>query len=230
MSEVPTLYVIPGSHPCRAAMLMLEHKDMPYRPVEFLPGLHSVAVRARRFRGRTVPALRIDGRRVQTSREIARALDEVHPEPRLLPTEPHRRGAIEEAEHFADEVLQPTARRIVLAAGMRDLGRLTDRANSGRLGPLLSRKTPQRARIFRIAGRYRFKITDETERRDIAALPAMLDRVDSWVEAGVLGGAELNAADFQIVPSICLVAYRPELRPEIEARPAWSLADRVIPA
>ena len=43
------LYVIPGSHACRAAMLMLEHKQVPYRRVEVPTLLHPVAVRLRGF-------------------------------------------------------------------------------------------------------------------------------------------------------------------------------------
>ena len=34
----PKLYVILGSHACRAGMLMLDHKGIPYRVVT-LPGL-----------------------------------------------------------------------------------------------------------------------------------------------------------------------------------------------
>jgi glutathione S-transferase len=222
------LYVIPGSHACRAAMLALDHKGIPYRPVELRTGFHGASVRARGFKGRTVPALRVDGRRVQTNREIARVLDELKPEPPLFPADPARRRAIEEAERFADEVLQPTARRIVLAAGMRDLGELTDRASRGRLGPLLAHTDKRRARVFRIAGRFAFRITEETERRDLDALPGLLDRVDALIETGVLGGDEPNAADLQIAPSICLLSYRPDLRPEIEPRPAWALATQVV--
>ena len=40
-----TLYVIPGSHACRSAMLMLEHKEAPYRSVGFVTLTHPVAVR-----------------------------------------------------------------------------------------------------------------------------------------------------------------------------------------
>ncbi len=44
--------------------------------------------------------------------------------------------------------------------------------------------------------------TDENVRRDLAALPGFLDKIDAWIEAGVLNGEQLNAADFQIAPSI----------------------------
>src|SRR4051794_10158686 len=44
-----TLYVIPGSHACRSAMLMLDHKQVPYRRVEFVTLFHPVAARLHGF-------------------------------------------------------------------------------------------------------------------------------------------------------------------------------------
>ncbi|HMI81034.1 MAG TPA: glutathione S-transferase, partial [Solirubrobacterales bacterium] len=63
----------------------------------------------------------------------------------------------------------------------------------------------------------------------LAKLPAMLDRVDAWIEAGVLNGEQLNAADFQIAPSIGLAMTLDDLRPAIEGRPASELARRLVP-
>ena len=220
------LYVILGSHACRAGMLMLEHKGVGYRPVQLPTGLQGPVLRARGFPERTVPALKLDGRRVQTNRRIARFLDELVPDRPLLPRE--KRGEIEEAERFADEVLQPTARRLVLGAGAKDMGSLVDHADSGRLGPLLARGRRRRSRVVRIAARYVFKIDDYTESLDLAALPGVLAQVDAWIRAGVLNGPEPNAADLQIAPSICLLSYRYDLRPEIASRPSWQLADRYI--
>jgi hypothetical protein len=40
-----TLYVIPGSHACRAAMLMLERKQVPYRRVDIVTLVHPLVVR-----------------------------------------------------------------------------------------------------------------------------------------------------------------------------------------
>ena len=57
----------------------------------------------------------------------------------------------------------------------------------------------------------------------------MLDEVDGLIDAGVLGGERLNAADMMIAPSLALLAYRRDLRPEIERRPAGALLDRLLP-
>src|SRR5919109_5629997 len=115
-----TLFSVPGSHPSRAAALMLEHKGIDYTRIDFAPPLQRVGLRLVGFRGRTVPALRIEGRRVQGSRTIARVLDELKPEPPLLPSDPERRAAVEQAEEWGDEVLQPLARRLAWATLKRD--------------------------------------------------------------------------------------------------------------
>jgi hypothetical protein len=57
----------------------------------------------------------------------------------------------------------------------------------------------------------------------------MLDRIDAWVEAGVLNGGSLNAADITIAPSLALLSYRRDQRAGVQSRPAWALADRVLP-
>ena len=57
----------------------------------------------------------------------------------------------------------------------------------------------------------------------------MLDRIDSWIEAGVLGGRQLNAADFMIAPSLALILYRPDVVPLFEGRPSLELVDRLLP-
>lgn len=219
--------MIPGSHPCRAAMLMLEHKGLGCRTVEFPGGLQTFLMRPLGFPGRTVPALKLGGVRVQTNRRIARFLDELVPDPPLLPRD--RREEIEAAERLADEVLQPLARRLVLAAGCRDLSSLDGGGETERMGPLLAHTTRRRARIFRVARRF-FGISDETEALDRAALPCVLDEVDAWMAIGVLNGPELNAADFQIAPSLGLLASRLDLREEVEFRPSWQLAERLVPA
>ena len=43
------LYVIPGSHACRAAMLMLEHKQVPYRRVDVVTLTHPLVARLHGF-------------------------------------------------------------------------------------------------------------------------------------------------------------------------------------
>jgi glutathione S-transferase len=44
-----------------------------------------------------------------------------------------------------------------------------------------------------------------------------------------MGGEDLNAADFQIAPTLRLAMTFDDLRPAIEKRPAGELAMRVVP-
>ena len=96
------LYVIPGSHPSRTAMLMLERKGIPYKRVDLMPVVSKGVLKAQRFPEVTVPALKIDGRRVQRSTEIGRELDRIQPEPALYPADPEKRSKVEEAEAWGD--------------------------------------------------------------------------------------------------------------------------------
>jgi glutathione S-transferase len=224
-----TLFMVPGSHPSVAAALMLERKGIDFRRVDFAPAVHRVALRVVGFRGRTVPALRIEGRRVQGSRAISRALDELKPEPPLFPSEPAQREAVERAEEWGDEVLQPLARRLTWAALKRDRSTLGTFLEGARLGlpkGLAVRTAPP---LVVLSARLN-EATDERARADLAALPGHLDRVDAWIEEGVLGGSDPNAADFQIGTSLRLLMALDDVRPAIEDRPAGRTATKVVPS
>ena len=45
------LYVIPGSHPSRTAMLMLERKGIPYKRVDLMPVISKGILKTQRFLG-----------------------------------------------------------------------------------------------------------------------------------------------------------------------------------
>jgi glutathione S-transferase len=244
------LYVIPGSHACRSAMLMLEHKQVQYRRVDIVTLLHPFVVRlhgfdaggqTRKAGGRrtfalrmgdrfgTVPALAADGRRISTNHGIARFLDEQHPEPPLFPADPERRAAVEEAERWANNTLQMAARRIPGAAAIRDPATFSRSAGDGRMGYLLYKRALTRRLIIPRILRGIFATSPAKDRELLAELPAMLDRIDAWISDGVLGGAQLNAADFMVAPSLALILYRPDVLPMFEGRPALQLVDRLLP-
>ena len=106
------LYALELSHPSQAVRLMLERKGIDHEVKNLLPGFHPPVLRLAGFRGDTVPALKIDGRRVQNSVAISRALDEIRPDPPLFPADPERRRAVEEAEAWGERELQPVPRRM----------------------------------------------------------------------------------------------------------------------
>ena len=223
------LYVIPGSHPSRAAALMLEHKGIPFKRVDMIPGpIKQVQLRAMGYPADTVPALKLDGRKIQGTCEISRALDEIRPEPPLFPSDEKKRAAVEEAERWGDDVLQSMPRRVIWNALSRDHSDLTTYSEDANLpvpAPIAARSGGM---VVALAKR-RNRATDEAVQRDIAELPGILDHVDGLIKDGVIGGRELNAADFQIAPSIRLAMTLDDLRPAIETRPAGELAMRVVP-
>lgn len=222
------LYVIPASHPATTAQLCLDHKGIPYKRTDLMPGIHKAALRALRFSGTTVPAMKIDGRKVQGSREIAREVDRVQPEPPLYPSDPEARTAVEGAERFGDEDLQAPVRRILWNAVKRDRSVLTSYSEGAKLGIPIGIAVKTAAPLVAYAVSYN-GANDENVRHDLEALPGMLQRIDDWCEAGVLHGSQLNAADFQIAPSVRLAMTLEDLRPSIADRPAGQLAMRVAP-
>ena len=52
--------------------------------------------------------------------------------------------------------------------------------------------------------------------------------MDDLLARGVIGGAERNAADYQIATSISLLLTMDDLRPMIEGRPAGRHAREVV--
>jgi glutathione S-transferase len=245
-----TLYVISGSHACRSAMLMLEHKQVPYRRVDVVTLTHPVVVRllgfdaggqtrsaggqrtfGLRFGDRlgTVPALAAGDARISTNHGIAQFLDQRQPEPALYPSDPERRAAVEEAEAWANEKLQMAARRILGTAAIRDPAAFSRRANDGRMGPLLYKHALTRRLVMPRLVRDVFAADAERDDELMVELDAMLDRIDAWLADGVLGGADLNAADFMVAPSLALILYRDDVLPRFEGRPALELVDRLLP-
>jgi glutathione S-transferase len=220
------LYGLRGAAPSFSAELMLLHKGVRYRRVNLIAGLHSRTLPARGFPGRTAPAALLNGDRVQTNRAIARALDELVPDPPFFPADSEDRADVEEAERFCDEVLQHAVRRMILWSLTRDPDSVTPHPA---LGPLpVPRNAWLRARVMpRVFRQYR--ITDAVVRADFEALPLMLDKLDGYVADGVLDGRRLTAADLQIAPLIAALSGIGDLGAEIAWRRVAALASRVMP-
>lgn len=223
-----TLYSIPGSHPAMAARRMLELKGIPYKRVDLMPVISRAALRALRFPSNTVPSLAIAGLKITGSRAIARELDRMRPEPPLYPTDPERLVAVEDAERWGEEVLQPAVRRILWNALRRDRAALGSYAEGAKLGIPIGLAVRTAGPIVAAAARIN-KADDQVVRADLEAFPEWLQRVDDWVAEGLLGGDPLNAADLQIGASIRLAMTLEDLRHAIESRPAGEMAVRAIP-
>jgi glutathione S-transferase len=227
--RVIRLYGIPLSHPVLGVRGMLAFKGLPYRYVELLAGGHPPMLWARGFRGATVPAIRLpDGRRVQGSLAIAQALERLAPLPSLYPATPAARAAVTDAERWGEAVLQPIPRRLIRWGLRHHLGQrrwFADVASplpAPRLAGVLL--TPIVPVFARIAG-----VNDPQVRQDLDRLRELLDEVDRLIAQGVIGGDELNAADFQIAPSIRVLLAMTDIARLVGDRPAASLARRVVP-
>lgn len=222
------LYVLPASHPAFTARLMLGYKGIEYKRTDLMPVISKLVLRAVGFPGVTVPALKIDGRKVQGSREISRELDRLVPEPPLFPPDPEQRAAVESAERWGNDVLQPPLRQILWWTFKRDRGSMASYAEGSKLGVPVSLAMKTAAPVVALSVRFN-EAGDENVRRCLTEMPAMLDKVDELIAAGVLNGQQLNAADFQIATTLRLAMTLDDLRPAIEGRPAGELAKRVAP-
>jgi glutathione S-transferase len=221
-----TLYGTLPSPPSQSARLMLERKGIDHKVVWLLPGLWPALLRTRGFRGGTVPAMKIDGRRLQSSREISRALEEAKGDPPLFPADPMRRLEVEEAERWGDEILQDVPRRIVRWISVhRPEARVMIAREVGIPLPRFA------AWVNAPAARHLANKVDadDTVRDAIAQVPEVLDHVDQLIADGVIGGSEPNAADFQIATSVRALLTIEDLRPVTRERPAAELAIRLLP-
>src|SRR3954452_12795984 len=171
------LYGMAISHPSQAARAMLDYKGIDYELVNSPPLSQPIALRAAGFRGRKVPALRIDGRRVQGSLGISRALEDLKADPPLFPAD--RRAAVEEAEAWGEREFQPLPRRFFRwgAAHRPDL-RKHAFASAGvpAPGPTSTMLVPTLRWFAHVS-----RATDENTRAGVEKLPGALDHVDALI-------------------------------------------------
>ncbi len=202
------LYWMSISHPSQVARKMLDLKGVEYELVDVVPLNQRIHLRLAGFRGGTVPALKLDGERIQGSRQIARVLDERWPEPPLFPADSALRARVEEAERWGDQRLQPIPRRLFRYGVARnpDLRRWVVGAQHvpmpGLVAQAIRPAVEWYARTVEADGR---RATGESVRADLAALPALLDRVDQLLHDGTLTLDPPNAATLQIMASVNLI-------------------------
>jgi glutathione S-transferase len=216
------LYVLPGSHPCAAVEAALTLKAIDYDRVDLLP-MTQMLIGPLRYGGPTVPGMRLDGEKLVGSRTIMRRLDELKPEPPLLPPPGDEKYArVLEAERWGDEVLQSVPRTIIDVAFLRRPLAMESYAGDAKLPMPRALRRPAMPATAKLMA-FKNKARDATAKADIAALSSQLDRVDRWIEEGVVGGEQPNAADLQIGSTIRLLLSIGDMRPLIENRPAAQL-------
>jgi glutathione S-transferase len=223
-----TLTVVHGSHACATAELALQRKGIPYKTVELPPPLHAAIQRVRTGK-RTVPSMTLDGEKVSGSRAILRRLDAYVPTPPLYGTDDAERIRIEDAERWGEEELQGLARRILWPTLARSPESIPSFLEGSKLPGLPDGLVKASAPLIT---RVEFKLnaaSQDSLRGDIAALPGMLDSVDALLADGTIGGAEPNAADLQIAPSLSLLMTIADLEPVFAGRPCAAWAKGLVP-
>ena len=225
------LLAIPGSHPCAAVQAMLDAKQVPYTRADLFPALSRLWLRATGFREGTVPALRLDGARVQGTRAIARALDATWPDPPLVPADPDVRARIEEIEAWADGPLQTAARRIVLWSLLRSpegvRAALAGARLPFRLPVSIAAVPPVAWPVLAVDAALNGARTPAV-RAALRRLPEMLDRADAWIARGDLGRSPPTAADYQVAGCVRLLITVEDLTAMLDGRPVAVLARRLI--
>ena len=222
------LYVVHGSHPCAAVEKAIAIKGLTYKVTEWPPPLQAPIQKAL-FGVRTVPALKIDGEKVSGSRAIMRRLDQLVPEPPLLPADPAARARVEEAELWGDEIFQPIARELIWAGFRHSPAAMVSYGEHSRLPLPPAAIRVSAPLIAGLAARLN-RTDDDVVRSDLKALPAQLDRVDAWIADGTIGDREHpNAADLQLASTVRLMLTFADARLLIESRPCADLARALFP-
>jgi len=227
-----TLYWMAVSHPSQAARKMLELKQVEFEAIDVLPLGQRVHLRLTGFRGGTVPALKIDGHRVQGSRRISRELDRLWPDPPLFPSDPTLRDRVIEAERWGEEVLQPVPRRLArfVGAGSYAMRRATIEGQGLPSPGLLATLGGPLAHYYALSTEVDGRRGDEAGiRADLAALPELIGHAERLLTDGTLALDPPNAATLQVLASIRLLSVIDDVRDLVDgpcARAARELYPR----
>jgi glutathione S-transferase len=107
--NMATLYQFPISHYCEKARWALDYKNIDYKVVNLLPGLH--VYKTRKIASHSfVPILKCGGEVIQGSDKIITFLDEAYPERSLTPAGEDGEVSLK-WERYVDQELGPHVRR-----------------------------------------------------------------------------------------------------------------------
>jgi glutathione S-transferase len=213
------LHAIPYSHPCLAVSTALDRYGLEYETEALVSGKHTETVEGIYGEGNgTVPGLLVDDEPVHGSTAIFRRLDDLV-EAELYPEAVA--DAVREAEAGLIEELQVSARVLIFGSlhfRPEALGTFAGVASLDPAGVDFAIKTLRAA--WRYTGTDAQRIHEELQK-----LPSLLDLVDELAAAGVIGGEEPTAADFQIGSSLHLMLQVGDVRPLLEGRTAAAIVE-----
>lgn len=110
-ADVIVLYQFPISHYCEKVRWALQYKDLTYKKINLLPGLH--IKKAKKLTSKSsVPILKHDKIIISESSEIITYLDNTFPQNSLTPINEELKNQTLEWEKFADKEIGPDVRKI----------------------------------------------------------------------------------------------------------------------
>lgn len=159
-----------------------------------------------------VPVLSIDGVPYTQSLAIIELLDELHPEPRLLPREPHLRAKVRQLAEVVNSGIQPVQNLFV----MRELGRCFEADRDAQVSwsrhHIARGLTALEAMVAPVAGRY--CVGDEVSVADLCLVPQLYNARRFSVELG--GCPTLVAIEERLARLPAFEAASPERQPDFE--------------
>ncbi|MGK2877896.1 MAG: glutathione S-transferase family protein [Solirubrobacterales bacterium] len=215
------IYRVPASHPCQAVIRGAELKGIEHKVVDLAPPTQAL-VATLLFGSRTVPAMKIIGgpngnEKAQTTLKCLRALESLQPEPAFYPAEAGARERVLAAEAWGVGEIQDLARRIIwIALAAKPAAMLSFDSNLPLPDALARPAGP--AVIW--AERKINNASDDQVRADLEILPTLVDEIDEYIAAGVIGNEQPNAADLTILSNLWMLRSIQDLRPFIDSRPA----------
>ena len=219
-----TLHGVPFSHPVLTVEAALRHKGLEFERTDLQVGDHGDQVAAIYGEGaRTVPGVLIDDEPVHGSVAILRRLEELVPEPAIYPA--GVADQVRETEEWGSEVVQSMARHFAFGALHFRPESMGSFAGGGALDPAA---TDFAITYVRRAWRH-VGITAAGLAEQLASMPGVLDRTDELADAGVVGGEQPTAADFQLGSSFRLMLGLGDVAPLLEGRAAARIAERWFP-
>lgn len=202
----------------------LKYKDLTYELVNLGMGKHQDEIERIYGEGkRTVPGMTIGSETVHGSTAILWLLEQRFPQHPLYPE-----GAVDEvreAELWADGDFQDFGRRLPWSALHFRPEAMGTFGGAEALDPP---GTDFAIRFIRSTWKYH-GISAEQMSRDLEALPAMVDRIESYADRGLIDGEQPTAADFQIGATVRVLLTVGDLQPVFEGSAAERVARRHFP-
>jgi glutathione S-transferase len=235
------LYQFPVSHYCEKVRWVLDHKGLPYRIHNQLPGPHAFMNR-RRTGSPTVPVLLDEGRAIGGSHAIALHLEGARANKPLLPKSRAALALLDETVGYFDHVVGPAVRRYVygLITARPAMFREVYFREYSKFGKAIGRVLALPARLA-IASMY------DVHAPSARALPDLIRSAADRVEQQLEGGAQYLLEDRLTLADVTVAALLapmtgpagspwafdlqiPEfqaLRAELSARPAGAYVRRL---